>query len=128
MRRQPIPRAAIESVVNSERQAEWVGDLAAMAGHGALAPSTAARLLEAAALVARDLALRDLVELIDPDGTRSRWALACDVESRLAAFERTGWPRWRYSDRQPPDRVDRLLLSILRADPPRSARRLVDLL
>ena len=102
-------------------------DLAALASQP-LPPRAQARLAQALAEVRRDLALADLVLLLDPDGRRSRWSVALEVEARLSRFEDTGWPRVRDGYRLPRDHVERCLTVILAADGPRSARRLVDLL
>ena len=62
---------------------------------------TAERLRDALALTARDLAVRRLAGLLDPEGRRSCWWIAGEVERLLRRFEGTAWPRIRAGHRQP---------------------------
>jgi hypothetical protein len=128
MDRRPIAPDELHVASNPGWPEELARGLAGLATSGKLRPATAETVLAAVALVRRDMALRQLVSVLDPAGTRSKWSIATEVEARLAEFTKTRWPSLRYSDREPGDRVERLLLAVMRADGPRCARRLADLL
>ena len=85
-----------------------------------LSPAAAERLANASAEIAGLLALGELAELLDPDGTRGRWRVAGDLAARLSRFEAGAWPRIRAGYREPRDRLESLLAVIAASSLPRS--------
>lgn len=74
-------------------------------------------------------ALADLADLLDPEGTRTRWSLATDIAGRLRHFEQGASQRIRAGGREPRDCVERLLCALANCPRfPRDPRRLWDLL
>jgi hypothetical protein len=86
--------------------------------------------IEAALVSARrDVAAAELSRLLNIEQNRTDWAIARDLAGRLDRFESSGWIRIRDGYRPPQNRVESLLVDMIR-DPtcPRSPRRLLDLL
>lgn len=79
-------------------------------------------------LLHRDLALLELVELLDPAGELSRSKLAEAIATRLSRFEYVAWPRIRTGLRVPQSAVEIALADVLAAGRAQSARRVYDLL
>jgi hypothetical protein len=92
--------------------------------------STQARRAQRAAalLVARDLALQSLVELLDPGRTRSSWQVAGEVAQLLSRFTGEPYRRIRSGARAPRGAIEPLLLRLAEGGTPTSQRRVYGLL
>ena len=77
-------------------------------------------------LVARDEALSEVVSLLDPTGTRSRWSIAGDIQEARRRLARA-LPRIVAGGRYPSD-LEAALITAEEAGLPRSRRRIWDLL
>jgi hypothetical protein len=69
-------------------------------------------------------ALDELARMLDPDGTASKWALAGALSGRLRRFQATGYARIAKGYRPPRDRLEGLLVAVLKANLPTSQRNL----
>ena len=79
-------------------------------------------------MLARDLALIRLVDLVDPAGNLSTNGRAGAVSDRLRSFLDRAWPCIEAGDRQAHNPVESAMADLCRAGCPTSARRLFDLL
>ena len=68
--------------------------------------------------------LAELAGLMDPDGTASKWAIAGALGHRLRRFQSTGYWAIQHGRRAPRDRVEGLLVAVLKANLPTSQRNL----
>ena len=73
-------------------------------------------------------ALDALAALIDPDGTRRRWATAGRLAAMLGRFEATAWRNIQRGIRSPRNEVEELLTTICASSLPRTRDRLHKLL
>ena len=73
-------------------------------------------------------ALGELAQLLNPDSTRRRWAVAGDIAERLASFETAAFARIRRGGRSPRDRLEELLFAVAASALPRDRRNLFNLL
>ena len=73
-------------------------------------------------------ALAELAGMLDPNGTRGRWAVAGELAARLRRFDGAAYARISQGYRAPHDRIEALMMAVLRASLPTSRRRLFDLL
>jgi hypothetical protein len=87
---------------------------------------TAAALRQAQALIARDEALTEVVALLDPDGDRSIWGVAGDVQIARQLLARA-MPRILAGAREPTP-LEQALMVAEQAGLPASRRRVWDLL
>ena len=77
-------------------------------------------------LVARDEALSEVVALLDPSGTRSRWSIAGDMQEARRRLARA-LPRIAAGARDPSP-LEEALITAEEAGLPKSRRRIWDLL
>jgi hypothetical protein len=87
---------------------------------------TAEAMRAAQALLARDEALAQVLELLDPSGKRSAWAIAGDIEDARKRLAR-GMVRIRAGHREATP-LEQALMVAERAGLPASRRRVWDLL
>ena len=73
-------------------------------------------------------ALAELASLLDTDGARGRWWVAGELAARLSRFQGAAYHRIAAGHRPVQDRIEGLLLVVLRSNLPTSRRRLYDLL
>jgi hypothetical protein len=73
-------------------------------------------------------ALAELSALVNPGGTLGRWAVAGELAARLRRFDGAAYARISQGYRAPHDRIEALMMAVLRASLPTSRRRLFDLL
>ena len=92
-----------------------------------LSSQTAEAIATADRLLARDTALIELVAMLDPDGTRSAWAIAGDLAERLRRFQSTAWPRICNGAREPRNILETALAACCAAGCPRTQRKLYEL-
>lgn len=93
-----------------------------------LSPEALRRVAAAESLIQGLLALEALARLVDPTGTR-RWGAAVEIAARLRHFECSEvWKRIRRGDREPRDRSEALMVTILQTDLPRSREKIHALL
>lgn len=86
------------------------------------------RIEHALDLARRDVALRDLADMLSRDRP-SLWKTADEIARRLDRFESTAWPRIQAGARQPRDSVEKALSRVLAChEGPRSHRRIFELL
>ncbi len=74
------------------------------------------------------LALSEFCGLLDPGHTTARYRLAGIVAAHLQRFEAAAWVRIRRGGREPRGPAEAAMCAMLRADLPRSRRRIVDLI
>jgi hypothetical protein len=105
------------------------GALLRLASQAEALPAAARDRLAGAVLEADGrLAVIEVAALLDPNGSRARWAVAGDLATRLDRFASTAWGRIRAGARAPQGPIEEALGRILAAGGPRSQRRLADLI
>ena len=93
-----------------------------------LSPEARERLTAARRTIAALEALGELAQLLNPEGTRRRWAIAGDIAARLKHFEVVAFARICRGGRKPRDRIEELLFTVAASALPRDRRNLFNLL